>query len=71
MLAVVDLDARERVGRHRVMVRPGRSRVGAFRTDLTGITNAKAVVAQAPGLRGRPGMARAPRPAGRGVWPVP
>ncbi|GAA5215623.1 3'-5' exonuclease [Streptomyces thinghirensis] len=41
-LAVVDLDARERVSRHRVLVRPARSRVSAFCTELTGITQAEA-----------------------------
>ncbi|MFH8974813.1 exonuclease domain-containing protein [Streptomyces sp. NPDC017890] len=41
-LAVVDLAARERVGRHRFLVRPARSRVGAFCTELTGITQAEA-----------------------------
>ncbi|MEU3898923.1 3'-5' exonuclease [Streptomyces sp. NPDC045251] len=41
-LAVVDLVARERVARHRVVVRPARSRVSAFCTELTGITPAEA-----------------------------
>ncbi len=41
-LAVVDLVARERVERHRIMVRPARSRVSAFCTELTGITQAEA-----------------------------
>jgi inhibitor of KinA sporulation pathway (predicted exonuclease) len=41
-LAVVDLVARKRVERHRVMVRPTRSRVSAFCTELTGITQAEA-----------------------------
>ncbi|MET9354625.1 3'-5' exonuclease [Streptomyces sp. NPDC006617] len=41
-LAVVDLDARERVARHRILVRPARSRVSAFCTELTGITQAEA-----------------------------
>lgn len=41
-LAVVDLDARERVARHRILVRPARSRVSAFCTGLTGITPAEA-----------------------------
>ncbi|MFD5967313.1 exonuclease domain-containing protein [Streptomyces sp. NPDC060311] len=41
-LAVVDLDARERVARHRILVRPTRSRVGAFCTELTGITQGEA-----------------------------
>ncbi|MFG3127723.1 exonuclease domain-containing protein [Streptomyces tendae] len=41
-LAVVDLDARERVGRHRILVRPTRSRVSSFCTELTGITQAEA-----------------------------
>ncbi|MFI7389664.1 exonuclease domain-containing protein [Streptomyces tendae] len=41
-LAVVDLDARERVARHRILVRPTRSRVSAFCTELTGITRAEA-----------------------------
>jgi inhibitor of KinA sporulation pathway (predicted exonuclease) len=124
-LAVVDLDAGERVARHRILVRPARSRVSAFCTELTGITrsetdrgvslaqacetllrdhgagvrpwaswgdydrkqlvrqcaadgvpypfghpaerahtNAKAVFAEAHGLRRRPGMARALESAG-------
>lgn len=37
-LTVVDLEARERVGRHRILVRPGRSTVSAFCTELTGLT---------------------------------
>ncbi|MGC9499476.1 exonuclease domain-containing protein [Streptomyces sp. WG7] len=41
-LAVVDLDTRERVARHRVLVRPVRSRVSRFCTELTGITQAEA-----------------------------
>ncbi|MER6097982.1 3'-5' exonuclease [Streptomyces sp. NPDC001728] len=40
-LTVVDLDARERVSRHRVLVRPTRSRVSAFCTGLTGLTQAE------------------------------
>ncbi|MFE0822239.1 exonuclease domain-containing protein [Streptomyces sp. NPDC058847] len=41
-LAVVDLVARERVERHRIVVRPARSRVSAFCTELTGVTQAEA-----------------------------
>ncbi|WP_399881287.1 exonuclease domain-containing protein [Streptomyces sp. BBFR51] len=41
-LAVVDLDTRERVARHRILVRPARSRVSAFCTELTGLTQAEA-----------------------------
>ncbi|MEE1784614.1 exonuclease domain-containing protein [Streptomyces sp. SP17BM10] len=37
-LTVVDLEARERVGRHRILVRPQRSAVSAFCTELTGLT---------------------------------
>jgi inhibitor of KinA sporulation pathway (predicted exonuclease) len=37
-LAVVDLGRGERVGRHRILVRPARSRVSAFCTELTGLT---------------------------------
>ncbi|MEV7729733.1 3'-5' exonuclease [Streptomyces sp. NPDC087917] len=37
-LTVVDLAAGERVGRHRVLVRPVRSAVGSFCTELTGLT---------------------------------
>ncbi|MGW2248820.1 exonuclease domain-containing protein [Kitasatospora sp. NPDC001660] len=37
-LTVVDLEARERVGRHRILVRPKRSTVSAFCTELTGLT---------------------------------
>jgi inhibitor of KinA sporulation pathway (predicted exonuclease) len=40
-LAVVDLDAGERVARHRILVRPARSRVSAFCTELTGITRSE------------------------------
>ncbi|MFF5446445.1 exonuclease domain-containing protein [Streptomyces sp. NPDC012888] len=40
-LTVVDLDRRERVGRHRVLVRPDRSSVSAFCTELTGLTQAE------------------------------
>ncbi|MER7275468.1 3'-5' exonuclease [Dactylosporangium sp. NPDC000244] len=41
-VCVVDLDARERVDRDRIMVRPARSAVSAFCTELTGITPAEA-----------------------------
>ncbi|MQY09498.1 3'-5' exonuclease [Actinomadura macrotermitis] len=37
-LCVVDLDAGERVAKHRVLVRPQRSKVSAFCTELTGLT---------------------------------
>lgn len=37
-LTVVDLDAGERVARHRILVRPRRSTVSAFCTELTGLT---------------------------------
>ncbi|MFG2478603.1 exonuclease domain-containing protein [Streptomyces fagopyri] len=37
-LTVVDLRVGERVGRHRLLVRPARSVVSAFCTDLTGLT---------------------------------
>lgn len=37
-LTVVDLTARRRVGRHRILVRPRRSAVSAFCTELTGLT---------------------------------
>ncbi|MUN36448.1 3'-5' exonuclease [Actinomadura litoris] len=37
-LCVVDLEARERTAKHRVLVRPARSAVSAFCTDLTGLT---------------------------------
>ncbi|MFG2381600.1 exonuclease domain-containing protein [Streptomyces avermitilis] len=40
-LTVVDLDAGERVGRHRILVRPARSTVSAFCTDLTGLTRSE------------------------------
>ncbi|MFE5797250.1 exonuclease domain-containing protein [Streptomyces sp. NPDC056503] len=40
-LTVVDLAAGERVGRHRILVRPARSRVSAFCTELTGLTQAE------------------------------
>ncbi|MFI0895792.1 exonuclease domain-containing protein [Streptomyces sp. NPDC020983] len=37
-LTVVDLRARTRPARHRLLVRPSRSRVSAFCTELTGLT---------------------------------
>jgi inhibitor of KinA sporulation pathway (predicted exonuclease) len=37
-LTVVDLAAGERTGRHRILVRPERSAVSAFCTELTGLT---------------------------------
>lgn len=37
-LCVVDLAARERVSRHRILVRPARSAVSDFCTELTGLT---------------------------------
>ncbi|WP_245620479.1 3'-5' exonuclease [Cryptosporangium arvum] len=37
-LTVVDLDAARRRERHRILVRPVRSRVSAFCTELTGLT---------------------------------
>ncbi|MFC4562970.1 exonuclease domain-containing protein [Nocardiopsis mangrovi] len=40
-VCVVDLEAGERVGRDRIVVRPWRSRVGAFCTELTGLTQAE------------------------------
>ncbi|BBB00078.1 hypothetical protein RVR_6969 [Actinacidiphila reveromycinica] len=40
-LTVVDMEARRRVSRHRVLVRPARSAVSAFCTALTGLTQAE------------------------------
>lgn len=40
-LTVVDLRAGERVARHRILVRPRRSTVSAFCTELTGLTQAE------------------------------
>ena len=37
-LTVVDLDAARRIGRHRILVRPARSAVSDFCTELTGLT---------------------------------
>jgi inhibitor of KinA sporulation pathway (predicted exonuclease) len=37
-LTVVDLPARERVAKHRILVRPERSTVSEFCTELTGLT---------------------------------
>ncbi|MEU6536641.1 3'-5' exonuclease [Streptomyces sp. NPDC047000] len=37
-LTVVDLDAGERLARHRILVRPARSEVSGFCTELTGLT---------------------------------
>ncbi|MER7518381.1 3'-5' exonuclease [Streptomyces sp. NPDC126499] len=39
-LTVVDLTARRRVARHGILVRPARSEVSAFCTELTGLTPA-------------------------------
>ncbi|MEU6313328.1 3'-5' exonuclease [Streptomyces sp. NPDC047014] len=40
-LTVVDLSAGHRVSRHRILVRPARSRVSEFCTELTGLTQAE------------------------------
>ena len=40
-LTVVDLAARRRVSRHRMLVRPARSQVSGFCTELTGLTQAE------------------------------
>ncbi|MGW8949564.1 exonuclease domain-containing protein [Streptomyces sp. NPDC055709] len=40
-LTVVDLYTRERVARHRILVRPARSEVSAFCTELTGLGQAE------------------------------
>lgn len=40
-LAVIDLRAGDRVARHRIVVRPARSEVSAFCTELTGLTQAE------------------------------
>ncbi|MFF3604380.1 exonuclease domain-containing protein [Streptomyces sp. NPDC002463] len=40
-LTVVDLTVRRRVGRHRILVRPERSEVSGFCTELTGLTPAE------------------------------
>ncbi|MFE7462625.1 exonuclease domain-containing protein [Streptomyces sp. NPDC057499] len=40
-LTVVDLGTAERVARHRILVRPARSSVSAFCTELTGLTQAE------------------------------
>ncbi|HET9382043.1 MAG TPA: 3'-5' exonuclease [Streptomyces sp.] len=40
-LTVVDVPARRKVSRHRVLVRPARSAVSAFCTELTGLTQAE------------------------------
>ncbi|UGT67229.1 exonuclease domain-containing protein [Nocardia gipuzkoensis] len=39
---VVDLDAGERIAKHRILVRPARSTVSEFCTELTGLTQAEA-----------------------------
>ncbi|MFJ3222669.1 exonuclease domain-containing protein [Streptomyces sp. NPDC086783] len=41
-LTVVDVSARRRVSRHRILVRPARSAVSEFCTELTGLTQAEA-----------------------------
>ncbi|MER5636287.1 3'-5' exonuclease [Kitasatospora sp. NPDC002227] len=40
-LTVVDLTARQRLSRHRILVRPSRSTVSGFCTELTGLTQAE------------------------------
>jgi inhibitor of KinA sporulation pathway (predicted exonuclease) len=40
-LTVVDIDRRERVAKHRILVRPRRSTVSEFCTELTGLTQAE------------------------------
>lgn len=40
-LAVVDVRAGERIARHRILVRPARSTVSAFCSELTGLTQAE------------------------------
>ncbi|GAB2663832.1 3'-5' exonuclease [Nocardia goodfellowii] len=40
-LTVVDLDAGERIAKHRILVRPERSVVSEFCTELTGLTQAE------------------------------
>ncbi|WP_354643736.1 3'-5' exonuclease [Kitasatospora camelliae] len=40
-LTVVDLGSGERVGKHRILVRPARSTVSPFCTELTGLTQAE------------------------------
>ena len=40
-LTVVDVSARSRVSRHRILVRPARSAVSDFCTELTGLTQAE------------------------------
>ncbi|MCX5209041.1 exonuclease domain-containing protein [Kitasatospora sp. NBC_00240] len=40
-LTVLDLGSGERVGRHRILVRPSRSAVSGFCTELTGLTQAE------------------------------
>ncbi|WP_141578045.1 3'-5' exonuclease [Actinomadura sp. WMMA1423] len=40
-LCVVDVEARRRVAKHRILVRPARSSVSAFCTELTGLTPAE------------------------------
>ncbi|GAA2286964.1 3'-5' exonuclease [Glycomyces scopariae] len=40
-LTVVDLAVRERTAKHRILVRPRRSTVSAFCTELTGLTQAE------------------------------
>ncbi|WP_280302808.1 3'-5' exonuclease [Nocardia abscessus] len=40
-LTVVDLDAGQRIGKHRILVRPARSTVSEFCTELTGLTQAE------------------------------
>lgn len=37
-LTVVDIEHAERIAKHRILVRPAVSRVGAFCTELTGLT---------------------------------
>lgn len=65
-LTVVDLDAGERVARHRILVRPVRSTVSEFCTELTGLTPHEVGQGSASPRRAgcwRPSTTRAP---GRG-----
>ncbi|WP_018657881.1 3'-5' exonuclease [Actinomadura flavalba] len=65
-LCVVDVVARERVARHRVLVRPERSEVSAFCTELTGLTAEE--VATGVGFREACALLEREHRAGARVW---
>ncbi|MBP0451031.1 exonuclease domain-containing protein [Kitasatospora sp. RG8] len=65
-LTVVDLGTGERVGRHRILVRPARSTVSPFCTGLTGLTQAE--VDTGPGFAQACRLLAAEHRAGARPW---